>query len=180
VETRRPAQPSFRLRLLTTADQPLLWQMLYQAIFVPPGQEAPPFAIVTQSELARYVAAWGRAEDLGFVAEDAETRQPVGAAWIRLLAGEECGYGYVDARTPELSIAVLPDYRGMGVGTALLTALLDAAAERFPAVSLSVSRDNPAHRLYTRFGFTVVADDGESLTMVRPLQRFCSGRDKRV
>jgi ribosomal protein S18 acetylase RimI-like enzyme len=160
-------QPPCTLRLLTKADQPLLWQMLHQALFVPLGLERPPFAIVYQPELARYVAAWGRTTDLGFVAEDTETKRPVGAAWVRLLADEERGYGYVDKDTPELSIAVLPDYRGKGIGSALLTALLDAAAERFPAVSLSVSRDNPALRLYTRFGFTVVSDDEETLTMVR-------------
>ena len=40
---------------------------------------------------------------------------PIGAAWLRLLKGDERGYGHVDDETPELGMAVLPAYRGRGV-----------------------------------------------------------------
>ncbi len=69
--------------------------------------------------------------------------------------------------TPELAIAVWPHWRGRGVGTGLLRALLETADERYAAVSLSVSRENPARRLYERFGFETVAEAGTSLTMRR-------------
>lgn len=159
--------PSYSLRPLGAEDQWFLWRMLYHAIFVPPGANAPPFEVVYSPALARYGEAWGRPDDLGFVAVDSQSQEAVGAAWLRVLTGEQRGYGFVDADTPELSIALLPDYRGQGIGTALLTALLDAADQRFSAVSLSVSHENPAQRLYARFSFTVVGDDGEALTMIR-------------
>lgn len=159
----------YSLRPLAASDEPALWEILYHAVHVPPGEPLPPREIVQQPGLARYAAGWGRPNDLGFLALDA-AGQPVGAAWLRLLTGETRGYGYVDDRTPELSVALLPGHRGRGIGTRLLVRLLDAAQERFPAVSLSVSADNPALRLYERLGFRSAGVHGASLTMVKALR----------
>jgi GNAT superfamily N-acetyltransferase len=81
----------------------------------------------------------------------------VGAAWFRLLTGEERGYGYIDDRTPELAIATEPEHRGSGAGTLLLDHLLRVALERFETVCLSCRMQNPARRLYERMGFELVA-----------------------
>jgi ribosomal protein S18 acetylase RimI-like enzyme len=153
------------LRTLTPADQDFLWEMLYQALYVPPGAPAFPREIVQQPEISRYVEGWGRSGDTGFVAMDG--RQPLAAVWIRLLTGEERGYGYVDDATPELSIAVLPAYRGRGIGARLMERMLAAARSEYPALSLSVSADNPAARLYARLGFERVGESGGSLTMCK-------------
>ena len=96
---------------------------------------------------------------------------PAGAAWLRLLVGHDRGYGHVDDTTPELAVAVMPGYRGQGIGTRLPIALLDAAGESYDAVSLSVQADNPALRLYQRFGFEVVEDGGTWFTMRKRLAR---------
>lgn len=157
------------IRSLTPADQPLLWDMLYHALFVPAGAAPLPREIVQQPEIARYVAGWGRPGDMGFAALDAGGGQAIAAAWSRLLTGANRGYGYVDDSTPELSVAVRPGWRGQGIGTALLAHLLGAAQPHYPAISLSVARGNPAVRLYQRLGFAVVRADGESLTMVKKL-----------
>jgi ribosomal protein S18 acetylase RimI-like enzyme len=156
-----------RIRLATPDDEPLLWEMLYLALFVPPGSPPLPRDVVQSPALARYVRRWGRDHDLGAVALHPTQGEPMGAAWLRLWAPDERGYGYCDAETPELSMAVLPAYRGQGVGGRLLDYLLRAADERHRAVSLSVSADNPALRLYRRFGFVVVGQCGQSLTMKR-------------
>jgi GNAT superfamily N-acetyltransferase len=64
-------------------------------------------------------------------------------------------------------MAVLPAYRGHGVGTRLLEYLLRAADERYEAVLSSVAANNPALRLYRRFRFEVVGAGGSSLTLKR-------------
>jgi len=154
------------IRPLISGDEPFLWEMLYQALHVPEGQPTPSREVVHLPELACYVQGWGRAGECGFLAIDASTGQPVGAVWLRLLTGENKGYGYVDDDTLELSIAVLPKHRGQGIGTQLLTDLLASAYGCSP-ISLSVSADNPALRLYERFGFEVVSKSAGSLTMKR-------------
>ncbi len=159
-----------QIRPLTQEDAPYLWEMLYHAIHVPAGAKPPSREIVHSPDLAHYVADWGRAGDLGYLAEDAQG-QPVGAAWLRLLTGADRGYGNVDEATPELSVAVVPDCRGQGIGSRLLTALLDAASEHYDAVSLSVQADNPALRLYQRLGFEIVEDGGTWFTMRKQLTR---------
>ena len=104
------------IRSLTTADEPFLWEMLYQALYVPEGVDPFPRDIVRRPEISRYAEDWGQAGDLGFVAVSNDTRSPVGATWIRLLKGANKGYGYVDETTPELTIAVMPAFRGQGIG----------------------------------------------------------------
>jgi GNAT superfamily N-acetyltransferase len=70
-------------------------------------------------------------------------------AWLRCFPASEPGYGFVDESTPELSIAVLPAYRGKGIGSRLLERLLQGV----DAASLSCDPANPAWRLYVRLGF---------------------------
>jgi GNAT superfamily N-acetyltransferase len=122
------------------------------------------------STAMRYVRAWGRPGDTAVIA--LEDGFPVGAAWYRLFPAAEPGYGYVDERTPELAIAVVPSKRGHGIGDALLRSLLDKARQAgYPSLSLSVDSQNAgAIRLYERHGFQRTADDGESVTMVARLR----------
>lgn len=160
---------TIELRPLTVADEPFLWEMLYQAIYVPEGHPPFPREILQEPQISRYVQGWGRADDLGFVALDAG--KPVGAVWARLLKGENRGFGYVDDMTPELTIAILPEYRGKGIGSTLITQLLETARPCYKAICLSVSPDNPAKRLYQRLGFEVIKEDSSALTLIRHLSK---------
>ena len=154
------------IRALTPNDESFLWEMLYQALYVPEGHPALPREIVQIPELAHYVKDWGRQGDYGFLASDPITGKSIGATWLRLLIGDNKGYGHVDDSTPELSIAVLPEYRGQGVGSQLLAHLLVSECGQ-SSISLSVSADNPAVRLYQRFGFETIVQSNESLIMKR-------------
>jgi ribosomal-protein-alanine N-acetyltransferase len=118
--------------------------------------------------VARYWQGWGRPGDRLLVAVDGF--QPVGAAWFRLFPPEAAGYGFVDGRTPELTIAVVPSRRGRGLGKELLEALLAQAREDgYESVSLSVEPENPALHLYERHGFTKVGERGGALVMAAKL-----------
>ena len=127
--------------------------------------------------VALYVKAWGRPGDTAVIAIDGGF--PAGAAWYRLFPRDRPGYGFVDERTPELAIAVVPNARGKGVGSALLGALLDRArAEGYGAISLSVDRNNAgAIELYERHGFERVGEDDDSVTMLAHLQSTEEGTD---
>lgn len=53
-----------------------------------------------------------------------------------------------------LMIAVSPDCRGQGIGYQLLEHMLQSALNhRVTAVFLEMRADNPAEKLYTKFGF---------------------------
>jgi ribosomal protein S18 acetylase RimI-like enzyme len=112
----------------------------------------------------RYVERWGRPGDTALIA--IQDFQRVGAAWYRLFKSDNPGYGFIDERTPELSIAIVPSKRGTGLGSELLDALLTRArAEGFEAISLSVEEESPAVGLYERHGFERVRKDDGAVTM---------------
>ena len=80
------------------------------------------------------------------------------------------GYGWVAADIPELSMAVLPDHQGQGIGGALLdTVCALVRMSGFPAVSLSVEDGNGAAKLYADHGFVSVGRNGDSDVLVRKL-----------
>jgi ribosomal protein S18 acetylase RimI-like enzyme len=141
-------------------DVPFLRDMLRHAYYwraasVPESGEPP---------VQRYVERWGRPGDTALIA--IQDYQRVGAAWYRLFRADDPGYGFVDEETPELSIAIVPSRRGTGLGSELLTALLERArADGYESISLSVEKDNPAVVLYERHGFRRVREDDGAYTM---------------
>jgi len=140
--------------------------MLYHALYVPEGSPKFPREIVNNPDIAKYVLGWGRPGDMGFAAIDTTSDLTIGAVWIRLFDSHNPGYGYVAEGVPELSIAILSGYRNLGIGTQLLNQMLAQAAEQYTGISLSVTSENPAKRLYERLGFQAVNMKGASLTML--------------
>lgn len=118
--------------------------------------------------LTRYVDNWGRPGDVAVMST--ETGHRVGAAWLRVFREDAPGYGFVDERTPELTISVVPSRRRHGLGQELLDALLARAREEgHSAVSLSVEEDSPAVAFYERNGFEAVREAEGGLVMRRDL-----------
>lgn len=142
--------------------------MLHTALYVPEGEEPFPASVVDHPPLLHYVAGFG--DRFGDIAKLARVDEDsVGACWLRLFSAADPGYGFVAADVPELTLAVVPDMRGLGLGTALIESVLHVAAEHdFERVSLSVDERSPALALYERLGFEHVGWEGTSMTMTRP------------
>ena len=151
----------YEIRPLTAADEATLWDMLYEALRTAAG--ATSRDILKQPEYARYVEGWGRDGDTGFVVSDKPSGEVLGAVWYRLPAAE--GQGRSEA-TPELAFAVKPGQRKRGLGAALLTQLVKANPHH-STISIRAAANNPAVRLYERFGFQIVSDQQGTLMMRR-------------
>ena len=154
------------IRDLKETEYDLLNDFLYEAIFIPEGVEAPPKSIINAPELQVYVAGFGSQEhDKAMVAEvDGEI---VGAAWVRIMND----YGHIDDETPSLAISLYKEYRGQGIGTALIKELLAVLKnEGYKRVSLSVQKANYAAKLYQKVGFEICGGNEEEYIMVCELQ----------
>ncbi|NUM66546.1 GNAT family N-acetyltransferase [candidate division KSB1 bacterium] len=164
-------ETTWKIRFATQTDVPFLREMLYEAVCWRPHQPRPPLEeVLAEPELAKLLSGWGRNGDTAVVAEW-EDGMPVGAAWYRSWMAENHSYGFVDADTPELGIAVRQEFRQRGIGTALLTALLQQARRSAIArISLSVEPENYSRALYEKLGFKRVGTSGTSLTMLLELR----------
>jgi ribosomal protein S18 acetylase RimI-like enzyme len=85
-----------------------------------------------------------------------------------LIENEPAGRLYVARWQREIrivDIALLPAFRGRGIGSRLITELLEEGSRKGKNVSIHVETFNPAFRLYQRLGFEVVEDKGVYLLM---------------
>lgn len=155
----------YNLRPLKQEEYSLLEDFLYDAIFVPVGEEVLPRSVLLEPSIQNYYQDFGRAHDYCLVAE--QEGKLLGAVWARVLSGPVKGYGYVDEHTPELAISVQNEFRGKGIGTALLRAMLDLLQRAgYGQTSLSVQKENPAADLYKRLGFTTLEEKDEDYLML--------------
>lgn len=89
---------------------------------------------------------------------------------VVLVGGEPAGRLYVARWREEIrivDIALLPEYRGRGVGTALLRSVLEEGRASAKPVTIHVERFNRALTLYRRLGFEVAEDKGVYLLLRR-------------
>jgi GNAT superfamily N-acetyltransferase len=148
------------LRAATAADRGFIEDMLLEAFNWNPARE--PLSrgrVLGDPVLNKYVAGWPRSGDSGVIAIG-PAGESIGAVWLRYFTADNPGYGFVAEDVPELSIGVAAQWRGKGVGRALLRAVTGR-------VSLSVETANRARELYVREGFRTVSSDAHADTMIR-------------
>ena len=154
------------IREMKQSEYPLLEDFLYHAIFLPPEFEGVlPRSIIHNPDLWRTIDGFGTLKDDCCLVAEAEGRV-VGAVWVRIADQ----YGHLDDETPSFSISLRPDWRGRGIGTALMRAMLARLnAAGYPRASLSVQKRNYAVGMYLGLGFEIVAETDEEYIMLHRL-----------
>ena len=146
----------YAIRQIRRDEWPLLEDFLYEAIFVPEGFEGEvPRSVIYEDPKCRaaFEGFGSRPDDRGIVAECGGA--VVGACWVRTT--DE--YGHVDDQTPSFSISLTEPFRGHGMGSAMMGAMLGELRDAgYARASLSVQKLNPALRLYERLGFRIVGN----------------------
>jgi ribosomal protein S18 acetylase RimI-like enzyme len=159
----------YNIRDMADVEIPFLEDMLYQAVFVPEGSPKLDKTIIFEPFLHHYIKGFGQKNDFALVAENGG--KLVGAIWIRLFSEAQKGYGFVDANTPELSMAIDSDFRNQGIGSQLLTEMLDKMKNlSYKQVSLSVDTRNFAYNMYLKFGFQMHEMTEHTAVMVKAFE----------
>lgn len=150
------------IREIREEEFALLKDFLYEAIFVPEGAEPPGREVIDLPELRLYIEDFGsRKGDHCLVADFGG--KVVGAVWTRIMND----YGHIDDDTPSFAISLYKDYRGQGIGTRLLTDMLELLKSGgYRQTSLSVQKENDAVRLYEFVGFRIVDENEQEYIMV--------------
>ena len=151
-----------KIRKLRDDETKLLKDFLYEAIFIPEGMEPPDRSIVEQPELSLYYERFGNGPaDNCLVAE--VDGKVVGAVWTRIMND----YGHVDDETPSFAISLYKEYRGQGIGTAMMRKMLELLkSQGWKKASLAVQKANYAVRMYEAVGFRTVNENDEEYIMV--------------
>lgn len=151
----------YEIREIRESEYPILADFLYEAIFIPKGMKRPPKSIIEQPELQVYISDFGKEDDWCLVAEI--KGKIVGAVWVRIMND----YGHVDDETPSFAIALYEEYRHLGIGTALMRAMLQLLKDKgYKQTSLSVQKENYAVGMYRKAGFEVVDENETECIMV--------------
>ena len=152
--------PGFSLRPISDGDLPFLRRL---------------YGSTREEELA--VVDWPDAQreaflDQQFAAQHRWYQEQYRGATFDVVEveGQPAGRLYVarwEAEVRLVDVSLLPEYRGRGLGTALLNAVIAAATAAGKPVSIHVERMNRALGLYGRLGFRVREDKGMYLLLER-------------
>lgn len=157
---------NYKIRKILESEYVILDKFLYEAIFIPHGIEPPPFSIIEKTELQVYISDFGKKDDYCLVAE--KDGKIIGAVWTRIMND----YGHIDDNIPSLAISLYKEFRGKGIGTALLDSILSLLkSKNYEKVSLSVQKENYAYRMYLKAGFEVVEENDKEYIMVCNLKK---------
>ena len=150
------------IREIEKSEYQLLDNFLYEAIFIPDGVQPPEKNIIKLPELQVYVADFGKQkDDICFLAEVND--KVIGAVWVR----DMNDYGHVEDGVPSFAISLYKEYRGYGIGTALMKRMLCELKKRgYEKTSLSVQKANYAVQMYLNVGFDIIDEKEEEYIML--------------
>ena len=152
----------YKIRPIHTDEIYLLNDFIYEAIFQRDENNLLPRDVIFKPDIWIYVEDFGKKpDDLCLVAEcDGKI---CGAVWTRIINA----FGHVDNDTPEFAISLYKEYRGHGIGTAMMREILILLKEKgYKQTSLAVQKDNYAVRMYKEVGFETAAELEEEYLMI--------------
>ena len=152
----------FIVREIEKEEYPLLNDFLYESIFIPDGEQPPEKNIINLPELQVYVVDFGKhKDDICFLAE--VNNKVVGAVWVR----DMNDYGHIEDGVPSFAISLYKEYRGYGIGTALMKRMLCELKQRgYEKTSLSSQKANYAVKMYLNLGFEIIDENEEEYIMI--------------
>jgi len=163
------------LYFLRSSEQKIVTDMLHYALRLDQVNKT----LSDIPKLAIYEEFYGfTSKDLGLYA--LVDNNLAGAVWIRRLNADHGSNGYIDDNTPILNIAVLPEFRGKGLGSQMLEQLFIEAGALYAQICVSVVNNSPAIGFYERHGFVKhnngfveqsFVDGSDVITMVKKLQK---------
>ncbi len=153
---------NYTIRKIRVDEYYLLDDFIYEAIFIPEGVVPPPRTIINQPELQVYIKNFGtEKDDMCFVAEADNT--VVGAVWVRDMQD----YGHIADGVPSFAISLYKQYRNLGIGTKLMTTMLDELRNKgYKRTSLAVQKENYAVKMYKKVGFRIIDENEEEYIMI--------------
>ncbi len=157
---------NYNIRKINDNEYKFLDNFLYEAIYVPEGVKHPPKTIINNQELQVYVSGFGeKKDDICFVVEIEGIVG--GAVWARVMND----YGHIADGIPSLAISLYEQYRGYGIGTALMKRMIvDLEEKGYEKTSLAVQKANYAVKMYKNVGFEIVDQNEEEYIMVCQLK----------
>lgn len=167
-ETKYENGNKLTIREIRKEDVAFLQEALYEAIYIPKGAKKLPRDIIELPELNRYISEFGRKDDFCLLAE--QNGKLVGAIWTRIFYEKKKGYGFVDEKTPELSMSVSEKYRNKSIGKLLLESMIvEMKKKQYEQISLSVDKANYAYEFYKKHGFENYSETETSVTMIKKM-----------
>ena len=156
----------YTIREMKKSEYQLLNDFLFESIFIPEGIEAPPKSIINIPEFQVYVSDFGSSKhDRALIAEI--DGRVIGAVWVRIMND----YGHVNDETPSFAISLYKEYRGLGIGIAMMREMLSILkASEYKQVSLSVQKANYAVKMYQKVGFEIYSEKEDEYIMINNLQ----------
>lgn len=150
------------IRNLRIDEADLLKDFLYLAIFVPEGVEPPSRDIVEKPELRVYTDGFGTRRGDNCLVADVGGKV-VGAVWTRIMDD----YGHMDDGTPSFAISLHEEYRGRGIGSRLMSKMLELLrGQGYARASLAVQKANGhAVKMYEKVGFRIINENSEEYVM---------------
>lgn len=156
----------YKIREMKKYEYKLLDDFLYEAIFQRDETNLVPKNIIENPELQVYIKNFGEEKDDYCLCAEINDKV-VGAVWVRNIKG----YGSIDDITPEFAISLYRDFRGYGIGTAMMKEMLRILKNAgYSKTSLAVQKDNYALKMYIAVGFEIIDENEQEYIMVKFLE----------